>query len=820
MNPEAAKRLRLLASTLTVLGLLAVIAAGWFYSRVRASLPLLDGTASVAGLAADVTVTRDALGVPTLKGQNRVDIARALGWLHAQDRFFQMDLLRRASAGELAAIVGDRALILDRARRKHGFRALATQVVARLTPPERAVLEAYTAGINAGLAALPAKPFEYYVLRDTPQPWRPEDTILVIYSMTLDLQRRVESGRYEQSLMTLRDQLGLESVAFFNPLVTPDDAALDGTTAPLPSIPGPRTLDLRTQKAGAHPNAPPRALVQRAPEERDAYPLFSRDPAAVTGSNAFALAGRHTASGAAMVANDMHFDLAVPNVFYRVSLEFEGRKITGVTLPGVPAMVAGSNGQVAWGFTASYADTADLVVVETQPGVPSWYNAPGHAEGLKIEQRKETIRVKGEDDVVVEYPWTVWGPIIGQDELKKPLALRWVAHDPAATNLRLLEMETAQNVTEAVAIAHRSGVPAFNLVVADRAGDVAWTIAGSLPKRVGFDGRLPVTWSFGDRKWDGLLPPDELPVLSTKAGDAALATGRIASANQRHAGGAALAKIGDGDYPRPNRAAQAQGDLATLTAAKPADLLAVQLDDRALFLAPWHKLLMDTLSPAVVGENKPREALRGFVEKWEGRASVEAVSYPLVRDFREAVYHRVFDPIFAGCVEAFPDFDWHFLQLEPAVWTLLREKPAHLLNSKFASWDALLVDAVDDVIAKVDKVGHTLPHANWGSRNIARIHHPFGNLLPAWASGWLNMPADPLPGDDDMPRVQRPTHGAMERFVVSPGREQEGIFHMPGGQSAHPLSPYFRAGHEAWVKGEPTPFLPGATVHTLILKPQ
>jgi penicillin amidase len=149
---------------------------------------------------------------------------------------------------------------------------------------------------------------------------------------------------------------------------------------------------------------------------------------------------------------------------------------------------------------------------------------------------------------------------------------------------------------------------------------------------------------------------------------------------------------------------------------------------------------------------------------------------------------------------------------------MLREKPIHLLNPEFETWDDLLVAAIDDVVKVVDKADVNLPKANWGWRNTARIRHPFTYSFP-WLSRWLNMPATPLPGDADMPRVQSPSHGASERLVVSPGHETEGIFHMPGGQSAHPLSPFFRAGHEAWVRGEPTPFLPGKTLYTLQLTP-
>jgi penicillin amidase len=809
MSPSAARRLRLAAAVLGGLLLLLLLAVGWGYTRVRASLPQLDGPATLAGLGAAVTVERDALGVPTLRGASRPDVARALGWLHAQERFFQMDLLRRAAAGELAELFGKRALPRDRAVRMHGFRRLAHTVVAQLPAAERATLDAYAAGVNAGLAALGERPFEYLVLRAPPAPWRAEDSALVGYAMMLDLQD--SDGTYERTLMTLRDTYGFDSLGFFAPLVAPVDAALDGSTAPLPPIPGPKTINLRAQKVGAAPARPsPDAAALAA-----AFPFAPREPEEFPGSNAFALAGAHTATGAGLVANDMHLGHAVPNIWYRASLEYGGRRITGVTLPGTPTLIAGSNGHVAWGFTASNTDTGDLVVVETNLIAKDLYKAPGHADLLAIEKRTEVIQVKGESPVTAEYEWTIWGPIVGRNDRDRPLAYRWVAHEPAAANFTLLEMEGAENVAAAIAIAHRCGISTVNILLADRAGEVAWTLAGRLPHRTGYDGRLPVTWNFGDRKWEGLLAAADTPVIR---GAASVLPGKIWSGNQRAAGGAMLARLGDGAYNHAPRSAQIRDGLAPLARATPRDLLAVQLDDRALFLQPWQARLLETLSPAVTGARAPRAELRRHAEKWEGRASTDAVSYRIVREFRQAVRARVFGPLFAPCAETMPHFNWRRLNLEPALEAILREKPLHLLDPQYARWEDLLVAAADDTLAAIEKSGLPLPQGTWGQRNRARIRHPFSGSFPL-AARWLDLPADPLPGDQDMPRVQSPTHGASERFVVSPGREAEGIFHMPGGQSAHPLSPFFRAGHAAWVRGEPTPFLPGPTVHRLTLQP-
>jgi penicillin amidase len=832
LNYETSKRFRLLASALSVLALLAVIAVGWIYSRIRASLPQLDGTAVITSLQAKATVERDALGVPTIQAENRTDLARALGFLHAQDRYFQMDVWRRAAAGELSAVFGRKTLPHDRAMRQHGFRQLAQATIAQLPPAEKAVLYAYTDGVNAGLAALREKPFEYLVVRAEPQPWKPEDTILVADAMLVDLQD--DTGRYGQTLTSLRDEFGASGLAAFAPLLTSADAALDGSVGSGVVLPGPEVIDLRrggtkapeaTAAADRAGFAPAANFTWGGEINRAAAPFsfLDREPDMHPGSNAYALAGTHTATGAALLASDIHLNLRVPNAWYRAAFRYPGHAVTGITLPGVPVMVAGSNGHVAWSFTVAYADTGDLITVDMNPLAPSLYRVPGQTDLQKIEHRRETIEVQGEKAETVDYDWTIWGPIVGRDEQRHALAYLWTGHDPAATNLSLLQMEDATDVRTAIDILHRVGMPCLNAVVADSGGNIAWTVTGKLPRRVGFDGRLPVTFQYADRRWDGYVPPDEVPTWTTAptghAHEATVTSGRIWSSNQRMVGGEMLQLLGDGGYARPNRARQGRDAIAQLEHATPRDLLAVQLDDRALFLEPWHALLLKTLSPQVTAEKKVRAALRGYVEKWEGHASVDAVCYPIVRQFRIAVYTRMFQPIFRGCAESNPQFNWGQLLLEDAAWTILKEKPVHLLEPQYASWDALLVAAVDDVITELDRSGVRLPHATWGQRNRAELRHPFSYTLPWFVRSTLDMPPDPLPGDTDMPRVQSPTHGASERFVVSPGREDEGIFEMPCGQSGHPLSPYYRAGHEAWVKGDPAPFLPRQTEHTLVLEP-
>ena len=804
MASRIVKSLKIGGWMLAVAGGLGAVAGGWFYLRMQASLPQLDGPATVAGLTAGVTIDRDSLGVPTITGANRADVARALGWVHAQERFFQMDLMRRKAAGELAEVVGAAALGLDKAARMHGFRALARGAVARATAEERAVVEAYTAGVNAGLAALSEKPFEYLALRVSPQPWRAEDCGLVSYAITLDMQP--DPVGYERMLGTLRETLGAEALAFFVPLIGPRDAALDGSTAPLAKIPPAQAINLR--RAGAATPAKVSGLAPGAGERE------------LPGSNAFALAGAHTASGVAMLANDMHLRLGLPNTWYRAALVWtdEGtqRRVVGATLPGTPSLIVGSNGRVAWGVTAAQIDTCDLVVVQT--GIsPELYRVPGREALAQIEVRPETILVKGGEPVVMEYRWTVWGPIVGADEKDRPIAQRWIAHEPEAINFGFFGFETAPNTAAAVAVAQRSGVTPLNVLIVDSAGEIAWTLAGRVPKRVGVDGRFPVMWTFGDRRWDGMLRPDEVPVVRAPAG------GRLWSANHRMLGGAAAARLGDGGHDFPMRAAQIRDALAGLERAEPKDLLALQLDDRALALGRWRELLLRVLSPEVVAGKPDRAELRARVESGAARATTDDVGYRLVRGWRDAVAKRVLDPIFASCVAVDRKFNWGRLPYEEPLWALLEQKPLHLLSPRESSWEELLVAAADEVVAGLEQSGTPLAQATWGRKNVARIEHPLAQTLPAWVpnslTSWLRLTADELPGDRDMPRFQRPNYGASERLVVSPGREAEGIFHMPGGQSGHPLSPFFRAGHAAWVRGDATPFLPGKTEHTVTLRP-
>lgn len=780
--------LKILVGIVVVVLLLALVAGLWLRRSLTASLPPVDGEVEIAGLSGPVTVERDANGVPTLRGVDRLDIARALGFVHAQERFFQMDLLRRRGAGELSELFGPVALEADRAARLHRFRHRAGLAVEALEPLQRGVLDAYVAGVNAGLHALGGPPFEYLLLRLEPEPWRAEDTVLALHAMYFTLNDA--SGANESARGVAHDVLDPELLAFLAPAGSSWDAPLDGVMLEPPPLPGPEDL--------AVDSPAPSEAADRSPE------------LAAVGSNSWAVAGSRTADGRALVANDMHLPLGVPTTWFRARMVWPGGDLTGVTLPGTPAMVAGSTGRVAWGFTNSYGDWSDLVILETDG---NGYRTPDGPRPFELID--EALDVRGAEPVVMEIRSTIWGPVVDQDHRGRPRALRWIAHDPEAATLGLLDLEHAVDVDDALAIAATVGIPPQNFVCGDAGGRIGWTIIGRIPVRRGFSGNLPTSWADGSRGWDGYLEPERAPRIVDPE------NGLLWTANNRTVSGEVLAVLGDGGTDLGARARQIRDGLLALTGAREADMLAIQLDDRALLLERWRDLALDLLDDETVAGREDRARFRDLVrDTWTGRASTDSAAFRLVRAFRLELFERVYGRLMAPCEAADPRFDPHrFSHWEDSLWRLVTERPEHFRGPEAPSWRAELLAAVDATVELfTTEVGSDPGHWTWGRRNTLRMRHPLAAAVPQLGR-WLEMPPVQLPGDSQMPRVQSPTFGASERFAVSPGREPDGYFHMPGGQSGHPLSPHYRAGHDDWVEGRPTPFLPGATESVLTLVP-
>ncbi|MFO1507719.1 MAG: penicillin acylase family protein [Lysobacterales bacterium] len=787
--------MRTLRRLLLVLVIAALVAAVGGWLALRGSLPEYEGTRALPGLRASVTVTRDALGTATVQASDRHDLTFALGFVHAQERFFEMDTMRRSATGELSELFGPLTLKLDRKAREHRMRARAQAELAGLPKPERDELDTYRDGVNAGLAALAVRPFPYLLTGTAPAPWRSEDTLLVVAAMAFTLNDA--GNKRELAFAQMHAALPLSAYRFLTAKGGPWDTPLAGPPLELPPLPPAGDIDLRTVPAALEPHE-------------------SDDPD-VPGSNSFAVAGA-LAGGAALLANDMHLDLGVPNIWFRARLVYPDPRhpgtdigVSGASLPGTPVIVVGSNGRVAWGFTNSYADTMDWVRVETDPTDPDRYRTP---EGWRtITHHTETIHVRGAPDDTLDVSDTEWGPILAKDVDGTPLALAWTAQQPGFANLVLQQLETATSADEAVAIAQRAGMPAQNFLVADRAGGIEWTIAGRLPLRTGDqDAELPADWSRPGTGWNGWLAPPAYPLIANPPSQ------RLWTANQRITEPPWLDVLGDGGYDLGARARQIRDDLAVRNAFDPAAMLAIELDDRALLLTQWKDRLAKVV--AAMPASAERDRMTAALSDWSGRASIDSVAYRFVRAWRNEMIDRVLDAFAAAVRVKFPDFAFPKMsQAGQLVWKILVEQPPNLLPPGATDWDSLAADAAIAVAGKLEAQPGGIAQQTWGERNTTRIRHPLSRALPTFVGHWLDMPAQQLPGDRDMPRVQTPDFGASERFAVAPGDEAHGYFMMPGGQSGHPLSPYYGAGHADWAAGRPTPFLPGPAQHTLALTP-
>ncbi|MDH3589433.1 MAG: penicillin acylase family protein, partial [Gammaproteobacteria bacterium] len=660
---------RRLFAGLLVLMLLAAVSG---YVLLRASLPQLDGRMTQPALRSETTIERDKLGVVTVIASSRNDAAFATGFVHGQERFFQMDLQRRVGAGELSALLGPGPLPLDRANRLHRFRARAQRMLQEIPADDAALYQAYTDGVNAGLGSLSARPFEYFLLGQKPEPWRVEDILLTVFSMYFELND--ENASRESSLGVLNELLNPETYRWLIQSGTDWDAPIRGDiVAPAP-LPGRDALDLR-----------------KLPPEIFKAARTSEDDGTVPGSNSWAVSASRTSNGRALLAGDMHLGHAVPNIWFRVRIVVNGDlDITGVTLPGTPLVVVGSNRHIAWSFTNSYGDWEDLVLLDIDPDNPDRYRT---ADGWReFTDAVEQIAVRDGEAVELPLRETIWGPVIDEDFRGRLRALRWLPHLPEATNAGIVQFEQARTVAEAIATANRVGGPPQNYVVADVRGHIGWTIMGQIPRRIGFNSALPSSWVDG-AGWQGWIEPEEYPRIIDPP------DGLLWTANARTVDGDWLAMLGEGNHPVGARPRQIRDGLRARGALTIMDMLAIQLDDRAWFLDRWRDLLLQLLSRDVIAENSERRELRRLVAAWGGHAAVDSAGYRLVRAFRLNVIDSVTGSLLASVREQVPDFQLlGHSQLERPVWQLITQRPPHLLNPNYTSWKDFLIEKIDATI--------------------------------------------------------------------------------------------------------------------------
>ena len=777
-------QLTMLSLVVAVLGLAYLVAS---------SLPKMEGSIALAGLHGEVAVDSDAWATPDISAKNRSDAYRVLGYLHARDRLFQMELMRRKSAGRLAELFGSPAAQLDVQQRKYQFESAAKAIVDALPSDSRQVLQAYVDGVNAYLQRSNILPPEFLILHHTPETWRPEDSLLVALGMFQTLGDGQEQD--ERMLSVMEKALPPELTAFLTPDEDPYARVLLGG---------------RQSRRPARP-IPGRVLAQL----RHSGPVLSGAidvDSVIAGSNNWAVAGQKTRDGRAIVANDMHLSLGVPNIWYRAALNYQGKLLTGVTLPGLPLLVVGSNGRIAWGFTNVDADVLDLIKLELNPDNPSEYRT---AQGWRLfETRTETIRVKDAKDLVVPVKLTHWGPVSPQQLLGQPVALHWTALDPAAVDLGLLDMDRAETLEQAIAVMNRAGSPAQNVVMADDQGHIAWTLMGRFPNRQGFDGSSSRGWTEPGVGWQGYIHPADLPRIVDPS------EGYLVTANNRTLGREYPHVIGH-NYANGYRAYRIAERLQRMDKVTEQDFLDLQLDTRSGFYDFYQQLALQALDDKSLQDPALRE-IKTYLGAWNGKMDRDSLGIGLLIPFRQKLAETVFAPAIQRCRQVDPDFKYAWRQMDTPLRALLEAKlPDTLPDEHYASWQALIVDVLKNSAAglKQQHSSANLSELTWGKINRLAIRHPFSKMLPA-LSWLLDMPEADSPGcRSACVRIIGGGHGASERMAVSPGHFEDGILHMPAGQSGHILSPHYRDQQAAWESGKALAFLPGASLQRIVFHP-
>jgi penicillin amidase len=779
---------------ITALVVVIVLGIGSIIWLLMASLPSEDGEMKLPGLVAMATVHSDALGNPSIIAESREDAFRLLGFLHARDRLFQMELMRRKSAGRLAELFGTKAVALDRQQRSYQFAKVASRIVEELPIDQRQVLESYVAGVNAYIHQTRILSPEFLALQHAPEPWREEDSILVVLGMFQELNGQEQD---ERMVSVMDKALPADLVTFLTPDTDSYTTVLLGgeatrrfsKTIPLPAF-----------------AALPELLGPAAHNSVDTEN-------AIAGSNNWVVAGIKSADGRAIVANDMHLGLSVPNIWYRAALQYQERHIYGVTLPGVPGIVVGGNDDVAWGFTNVTADVLDLIKLDINPDNPQEYRT--QQGWKKFATHSETLQVKNAPAIKFEVRDTLWGPVSEQALLGFKVAVKWTALTEYAVDLGLLAMDQVQTTQQAISVMNRIGGPPQNVVVADTKGHIGWTYMGRFPNRVGFDGLASRPWVDGRLGWHGYIAPDALPRLIDPP------EGFIVTANNRTLGR---------DYPYAiahnwglgYRAFRISELLRGQKRLIERDLLDIQLDTRSGVLDFYQHLAL-----AELRKTGDKDALLKDTEQalqsWDGYMNTYSVGAVLLSEFRSQLAHEVFAKVVAACRAHDPDFSYAWREMETPLQLLLTQRPAGVLAARFNNdWHTLVVETLRKTAHALRKKypGIALAKLTWGETHPITVHHPFGGLSPLLAN-LLDMPTFAGDGCASLcVKVMSSHHSASERLVLAPGHPEDGIFHMPGGQSGHPLSQHYRDQQPFWQSGVASPLQFKAPSHTLFVDPQ
>ncbi len=802
---------RYLVAAILLLAGLSLVAGWWLVHR---SLPELDGSLTIPELHQVVLVDRDQWGVPRIRADSLEDLVTAQGYVMAQDRLWQMDLLRRVAGGELSEIFGpgpeDALLKIDRENRTLGLREAAGRGIAEMNPDARALLEAYARGVNRYIQDHSRKlPLEFLLLRYDPRPWRPADTLLINLYMWKSL---TSTWKQEINRANITARVGPERAKDLYVVDSPFDHYVVGGPEPASKA---ETIAFGMPDVRSHTNnySDPGREQPASPEWAEAEAFlaqFDEQIPAMLGSNNWVVSGAHTSTGKPLLANDPHLGLGVPCIWYMVHLEAPGLNAEGFDLPGTPLLIIGHNERIAWGFTNNGTDVQDLYIETSNPANPLEYRVNGAWAAAKV--RREVIHIKGRPDESLDVVVTRHGPVVRR-EGGRAYALRWTATEPGAMEFGYPLICRAKNWNDFLDVMRRIPGPAQNIIYADVDGNIGFIVAARIPIRKNGDGSVPVPGDTGDYEWTGYIPFEELPQVLNPPG------GIIGTANARTTGPGYRWFL-TARWANPYRTERIYELLDARKDLRPEDFNSIQNDILTLpgqFLAEQLVRAAQSRQPQ---DPRARELVRRLAS-WDGLAKQDSTEMSFVEYARHMLLRNLLRPYLGGDTEGYEW--WDFTSQYENVWlrdkvfleNVLRERPARWLPKEFGSYDELLLASADQAVAQLQTETRE-PDARdwtWGTINSLFMAHPLGRS--GFLRNFLSIGPMPQSGSIDTVKAMGHGHGPSMRFVTDLSNFDNSLMELTTGESGQFGSPYYHDQFSAWYEGQglPAPFSNDAEMH-------
>ncbi|RVT84412.1 penicillin acylase family protein [Rhodobacteraceae bacterium CCMM004] len=785
---------------LTGLILVALVGVYWFAAR---SLPDYDTTLTVAGLDAPVEIVRDNANVPHIFGQSDADVFFGLGFAHAQDRLWQMTMLRRTAQGRLSELFGPRTVEIDDLLRRLDLYNLAVRSVPAQSDATRAALEAYSAGVNAWLEEVNAGARgrgapEFFVFSPRIAPWQPADSLAIVKLMALQL-----SSHLVEEVLRARVSLTLDDPGRLRDIM-PDDPGAG--VAALPAF------------ASLFPDAPQRV----ASADRTVDPLMPVRPRGLGGaSNGWAAAADRSASGGTLLANDPHLGFTAPAIWYLARLELSSGGVIGGTVPGMPAVLVGRSARLGWGLTSAYADDQDLYIEQLNPDARDQVATPeGYAP---LRTRTSIIEVADAEPVTLTLRWSENGPILpghqfDLDQITPPghvVSLAWTALSPDDTSMTAaLALMRAGSVAEAIAAAEDFVAPAQNLILVD-AETIAMKTVGALPARTDAHqskGRLPAPGWLSENRWQGRLPYTANPEFVSPAG------GILGNTNNKTVNRPFPLHVsyawGDTQRVQRWRRLMQNREVHTRESFIEAQLDTVSFTARTLLpLIGADLWFTGEAAPDGTPERLRQRALQ-LLASWNGEMN-EHLPEPLIyAAWLRALQARLIEDDVGPLSEEFAHVEPLFIERVfrnvggAASWCDIRQ------SAREETCEDMARLALDDALVWIDeRYGTALESLRWGDAHQATHDHPVLGDVPGL--GWVvNIRQSTSGGDNTLLRGrtsgQAPdpfhnVHGAGYRGVYDFADPDSSVFITSTGQSGHPLSRHYDDLGELWRRGEYIP---------------